>query len=300
MTGTSEGWVGSHFHRKEDHRLTTGQGAASSPTSRGRARSTWCSSGATTRTRSITSVDVSAAKAMPGVVAVVTGDDIKDEISAHAAAGGAAGAARELPQALAACGRQGEVARRAGGGGHRPRSPTSPQDAAEAIEVGYDPLPYVGDAESALAEGATIVHEGWADNVIFQMDFTGGADEESQRAHEAKVQEVFDSADIVIKQRFTCHRCGVAPMETRGALFEWDESDGLHRLAHHPASAHRQARALGHPRNPRREDPHHRAARPGRRLRREGTLLPRANADRLHGEEARNARSAGSRRGRST
>ena len=57
--------------------------------------------------------------------------------------------------------------------------------------------------------------------------FTGGADEESQRAHEAKVQEVFDSADIVIKQRFTCHRCGVAPMETRGALFEWDESDGL-------------------------------------------------------------------------
>ena len=59
------------------------------------------------------------------------------------------------------------------------------------------------------------------------MDFTGGADEESQRAHEAKVQEVFDSADIVIEQRFTCHRCGVAPMETRGALFEWDESDGL-------------------------------------------------------------------------
>jgi carbon-monoxide dehydrogenase large subunit len=41
------------------------------------------------------------------------------------------------------------------------------------------------------------------------------------------VQEAFDSADVVVRERFRCHRCGVTPMETRGALCLWDDADGL-------------------------------------------------------------------------
>ncbi len=79
MTGTSQGWVGSHFHRKEDHRLITGRGRFLADLAKPGAlhivfrRSDHAHA-------MIESIDVSAAKTMPGVVAVVTGDDIKDEI----------------------------------------------------------------------------------------------------------------------------------------------------------------------------------------------------------------------------
>ena len=225
MTGTSEGWVGAQFHRKEDHRLTTGRGRFFADIVMPGAVHIMFKRSDHAHAR-IKSIDVSAAKAMPGVIAVVTGDDIKDKILSMpqpvVQPALPATYPKHWPLAVGKVKWHGEPVAAVVA-----RDPYIAEDAAETIEVEYDPLPYVGDPESALAEGATIVHEGWPDNVIFEMDFTGGADEESQRAHEAKVQEVFDSADIVIKQRFTCHRCGVTPMETRGALFDWDESDGM-------------------------------------------------------------------------
>ena len=225
MTGTSEGWVGAQFHRKEDHRLTTGRGRFFADIVKPGAVHIMFKRSDHAHAR-IKSIDVSAAKAMPGVIAVVTGDDIKDKILSMpqpvVQPALPATYPKHWPLAVGKVKWHGEPVAAVVA-----RDPYIAEDAAETIEVEYDPLPYVGDPESALAEGATIVHEGWPDNVIFEMDFTGGADEESQRAHEAKVQEVFDSADIVIKQRFTCHRCGVTPMETRGALFDWDESDGM-------------------------------------------------------------------------
>ena len=59
------------------------------------------------------------------------------------------------------------------------------------------------------------------------MTFTGGATPEEQAKNDAKVQEAFDAADVVVRERFRCHRCGVTPMETRGALCLWDDADGL-------------------------------------------------------------------------
>ena len=59
------------------------------------------------------------------------------------------------------------------------------------------------------------------------MTFTGGATPQEQVRNEGKVQEAFDSADVVVRNRFRCHRCGVTPMETRGALCLWDDADGL-------------------------------------------------------------------------
>ena len=225
MTGTSEGWVGTQFYRKEDHRLTTGRGRFFADIVKPGAVHIMFKRSDHAHAR-IKSIDVSAAKAMPGVIAVVTGDDIKDKILSMpqpvVQPALPATYPKHWPLAVGKVKWHGEPVAAVVA-----RDPYIAEDAAETIEVEYDPLPYVGDPESALAEGATIVHEGWPDNVIFEMDFTGGADAESQAAHEAKVQEVFDSADIVIKQRFTCHRCGVTPMETRGALFDWDESDGM-------------------------------------------------------------------------
>ena len=55
------------------------------------------------------------------------------------------------------------------------------EDAAEAIEVDYEELPYVGDPEAALQAGAPIVHEGWDNNLIFEMTFTGARRRKTRR-----------------------------------------------------------------------------------------------------------------------
>ena len=221
----ADGWFGAKFNRKEDHRLTTGRGKyIDDIPAPGKLHLLFVRS--QVAHAKIKSIDTAAAKAMPGVVAVVTGDDIKDEIEA-------------LPQAVIVPNMPGKYPK------HWPlavgkvrfhgdalaavvaRDKYVAEDAAETIVVEYEDLPYVGDPEKALEPGSPIVHEGWDDNEIFAMTFTGGQTPEEQAENDKKVQAVFDSADVVIKERFRCHRCGVTPMETRGALCFWDESDGL-------------------------------------------------------------------------
>jgi carbon-monoxide dehydrogenase large subunit len=222
---TVDGWFGKQFNRKEDQRLITGRGRyiadlqvpgalhmifVRSDIAHGK----------------IKRIDVSAAKAMPGVVAVVTGEDIKDKIA-------------PLPQAVVlpalpakypthwplAVGRvkfHGEAIAAV-----IAKDKYVAEDAAESIVAEYEDLPYVGDPEKALLPGAPIIHEGWEDNQIFAMTFTGGATPEDQGKNDEKVKEIFDKAEVVVKQRFRCHRTGVTPMETRGALCLWDSADGL-------------------------------------------------------------------------
>jgi carbon-monoxide dehydrogenase large subunit len=221
----ADGWFGARFNRKEDLRLTTGRGRyIADIVVPGMLHLVFVRS--QVAHARIKRIDTSAAKAMPGVVAVVTGEDIKDRIAplpqpvvvpnmpakypTHWPL--AVGKVRFHGDALAAV-----VA----------RDKYVAEDAAEAIEVDYEELPYVGDPEAALQADAPIVHEGWDNNLIFEMTLTGGATPEEQAKNDAKVQEAFDSAEIVVSERFRCHRCGVTPMETRGALCLWDDSDGL-------------------------------------------------------------------------
>ena len=59
------------------------------------------------------------------------------------------------------------------------------------------------------------------------MTFTGGETEEEQKSNEKEVTAIFDSAPVVVKERFRTHRTGLTPMEPRGVLCDWNESDGL-------------------------------------------------------------------------
>jgi CO/xanthine dehydrogenase Mo-binding subunit len=56
----------------------------------------------------------------------------------------------------------------------------------------------------------------WGDNVIYHQHIQGG---DAQRG--------FAEADLVISERFVCHRTGAQPMETRGMLATYDEGEGL-------------------------------------------------------------------------
>ena len=101
------------------------------------------------------------------------------------------------------------------------------EDAAAAVEVDYEALPAITDPETALRADAPRVYDDWENNEIFAASYTGGVEAEEIAANDAEVEALFAGAAAVLRQRFRTHRCGICPIETRGALAIWSDSDGL-------------------------------------------------------------------------
>jgi aerobic carbon-monoxide dehydrogenase large subunit len=95
----------------------------------------------------------------------------------------------------------------------------SARDALELIEVEYEELPPVMDAQRAMDPGTAVIRddkEGKTDNHIF--DWEAG--------DQAKCDEVFANADVVVKQAMLYPRCHPAPMETCGSVANMDKITG--------------------------------------------------------------------------
>lgn len=88
------------------------------------------------------------------------------------------------------------------------------RDAADAIEIDYDPTPGVGDPELAMKEGAPLVHPEYGDNVAFRYHQEGG-----------DIVKAFAEADVVIKQRIVSQRLIPTSMETRGVVANWNPGE---------------------------------------------------------------------------
>src|SRR5579883_2664879 len=88
------------------------------------------------------------------------------------------------------------------------------RDAADLVEVDYEPLPAVTDPEKALAAGAPAVHPEWPDNTAFNYHQEGG-----------DIEKAFSEAEVVVKQRITSQRLIPTSMETRGVVAEWRSGD---------------------------------------------------------------------------
>ncbi len=84
------------------------------------------------------------------------------------------------------------------------------RDAADLVEVDYEPLPAVAEPEKALAPGAPAVHPEWPDNIAFTFHQEGG-----------DTAQAFRDAEVVVKQRITSQRLIPTAMETRGVVAEW-------------------------------------------------------------------------------
>jgi len=80
-------------------------------------------------------------------------------------------------------------------------------DAAEAVEVDYQPLPAVIDMEAALAEGADLVHTDKGTNECFTKHYAQGDYEKASAA-----------ADLVVSRRFVNQRLIPCPMEPRAVV----------------------------------------------------------------------------------
>lgn len=220
----SHDWLGNRFARKEDLRLVTGTGryladivlpgmlhVAFVRSEYAHAR--------------ITGIDTSEAEAMPGVVAIYTGDGIRDRIKPMPQAVVLPNLPAKFPTfwplAVDKVKFHGEPVAMVVA-----RDKYVAEDAAECVYVDYEELEPVLDPERAL-DGGTLVHEEDGSNEIFAMTFTGGETEEEQQANAAAVEEIFAGADVVVSERFRVHRTGITPMEPRGVLCDWNDADGL-------------------------------------------------------------------------
>jgi len=153
-----------------------------------------------------------AALAMPGVVAVVTAEDLGDvgRIPVRLGQPGA-GACLQPPLARDKVRYVGEpvafvVA----------ESRYLAEDALEAMQVDYDPLPVVADALRAVEGDAPVLHEVIHGNVVATLD-----------THKGDAAAAMATADLRVTERFAVQRHTGVPMETRGLTAAVDPGTGV-------------------------------------------------------------------------
>ena len=199
---------GSGIRRREDPRLITGQSSYTDDISlnglvhaailrspHGHAR--------------ITSIDTSAAKSAPGVVAVYTGADIEGKLSPIPCAW-------VVPdsdvKAVAYPAIAKDVVRYVGDAVAVVVADTRIQaeDALELINVGYEVLPSVVNAEAALQEGAPQLHEDAPNNQAFHWTVAAG-----------DADSAFDSAEVVVRDTIIQQKLIPNAMEPRSTVATW-------------------------------------------------------------------------------
>jgi carbon-monoxide dehydrogenase large subunit len=84
------------------------------------------------------------------------------------------------------------------------------RDAADAVEVDYEPLPAVVDAAKAVEKGQPQLHADVPNNACFRWTVNGG-----------DVDAAFKSADVVVKERIVNQRLIPNAMEPRAALADY-------------------------------------------------------------------------------
>jgi carbon-monoxide dehydrogenase large subunit len=95
------------------------------------------------------------------------------------------------------------------------RDPYAAEDGLEAAKVTYETLPPITNEQQALATGAALVHEEAAHNTLVDVSLfaTEGID------------EIFDQASCVVRVEARTGRQNALPLETRGAVAQWDDRE---------------------------------------------------------------------------
>jgi 2-furoyl-CoA dehydrogenase large subunit len=158
----------------------------------------------------IVSIDASAALAMPGVHAVVTGEEMQPEVDAMLP-GVDAPEVKRFPLAR-------RVVRYAGEWVVAVVAETRAlaEDASELVEVEYEQTPHVVDPEEAIRPGAPLVHPAHGSNVIFRREFVWGP-----------VEEDFAAAEHTLSYRVRWARSATVPIETFVATCAWNDATGI-------------------------------------------------------------------------
>ena len=97
---------------------------------------------------------------------------------------------------------------------------TQALDAAEAVEIDYEPLPFVADARAAARPGAPAVWDGKPDNICIETWF----------GDRAATEKSFAAAAHVVSYTFHIDRVTGVPLEPRSALAVTDAATGRSTL----------------------------------------------------------------------
>ena len=207
-------YVGKPIKRKEDPRLVTGRGVYVDDIKlpgmlyAAFVRSQYAHA-------KIKSIDASKALRMPGVVNVFTGNDLRGRIGPIPTGWLLAGADLKVPEWPAVAYDKvrfaGEIVAVVVA-----QDPYKARDAADAVEVDYEPLPAVVRSDEAIKPGAPQLHEGVPNNIAFKWRIKGGDD----------FDDVAKKAGRVIRQRMINQRLIPSAMEPRGAVAEYNRYSG--------------------------------------------------------------------------
>ena len=151
----------------------------------------------------IVSINTSTAEAMPGVVAVLTGEDVEKWTNPCVTAPEnwgsyclAVGKTRFVGEPIAAVAAENRYLA---------------EDALELIDIEYEILEPVANPKDAMKEGAPVLFEQHDSNIILKRDYLWG-----------DTAKVFAEADKVYKETFRWNRVGANPTETFGCVCQWD------------------------------------------------------------------------------
>ena len=198
---------GSSVKRKEDPRLITGQGTYVEDVKLTGilhmvlVRSPYAHA-------EIRSINSEESFKIPGVVAVFTGEDLKDELGSLPC-GWVVPDTKEVPHPPLAVGRvryvgDAVVAVIA-------EDLQSASDGAAKVIVEYEEIEHVIGMDDALKDGAVQLHDDAPGNIAFEWEVAGG-----------DVNNAKSVADVTVQQRFTNQRLIPTAMENRGVVVDYN------------------------------------------------------------------------------
>jgi carbon-monoxide dehydrogenase large subunit len=178
----------------------------------------------------VKSIDVEAAKAMPGVVDVLTAQQLVDDKIGNLICGWAVSSKDGTPMRMGAWPAMApETVRFAGQAVAVVIAETKNQakDAAEAVIVEYEVLPAVSSMTAALAAGAPQLHPEAPGNVVYDWSI----------GDEKQTSDAFAKAAHVVSLDLVNNRLVPNAMEPRAAIAEYDEAEEhftLHTTSQNP------------------------------------------------------------------
>jgi CO/xanthine dehydrogenase Mo-binding subunit len=157
----------------------------------------------------ILSIDASRARSLPGVLAVLTHEDVPDLLYGHMVKDRRLFAKEEVRY-------EADVI-----AGIAAMSPRIAEQAASLIEVEYEVLTPVVDPEAALDPDAPLVHTAWQTYEASQaMGFEGNVVGRSTIVR-GDVAAAMAESDVVVKSRYVADGAHGVPIEPRAIVAEW-------------------------------------------------------------------------------
>jgi CO/xanthine dehydrogenase Mo-binding subunit len=155
------------------------------------------------------SIDTERARALPGVFAVLTQDDVPD-VRYGGFVEDRTLFARDVVRF------EGEIV--AAVAAHTAEIAAQ---AVELIEVEYEPLPAISDPEEALRDGAVLIHAGWESYDASEDVVRSGNDGSRSTIVKGDVEAALAESDFVVTERYVADMSHAVPIEPRAIVAEW-------------------------------------------------------------------------------